>query len=183
MSNKTNRLAFNVAFCGIITALGVVIMFGSLIPSLAYAVPALTGMCIWTISEQVNTKWAYLSYGAVTLLSFMLIPELEADFFLLTFFGYYPTLCIVLDRIKNKFLKFIIKLGIFNAAIVLTYQILVIVLSAEEMLEGLEEFGQYGVYIFWGVGNIAFVIYDFCMVVIKECYIKAIKPKINKMLK
>ncbi len=183
MSKNTSNLAFNVAFCGIVSAISVMVMFGSLIPSLAYAVPAVSGILIWTICEQINFKWAMLSYIAVALLSFMLIPEIEANLFLIFFFGYYPTLREILDRIKNKILRFLAKLGIFNIAVVIAYNILVAVLSVEQMLEGLEDFGQYAVFVFWGIGNIAFVVYELCLGIIKEFYIKIIKPKLKVKLK
>ena len=181
--SKTNKLAFNVAFCGIVSALAVIVMFLSLIPSFAYAVPALAGMVVWTVSEHMKVKWAYLCYAAVGLISFMLIPEIEANLFYVFFFGYYPTLCILLEKIKNKVLRFIVKLGIFNAAVIIAYHITVFVLSAEEMLEGLEGFGEYAVLVFWGIGNVAFIIYDFAMITIKQAYTKVIKPKVAPKLK
>lgn len=180
---STARTTFKIAFCGIVSALSVIVMFISLIPSFAYAIPAVAGIFIWVISEQIGKKWAFLSYIAVALLSFMLIPEIEADFFFLSFFGYYPTLRFCLDKIKNKIIRFLIKLGIFNAAIVITYQILCILLSAEEMLEGLEDFGVYAVYILWGTGNIAFLLYDFFLGYMREIYVRFIKPRVAKIIK
>ena len=182
MSNP-NKTAFTVAFCGIVSALAVIVMFLSLIPSFAYAVPALAGMVIWTVSEHLKSKWAYLCYAAVGLISFMLIPEIEANLFYICFFGYYPTLCIVLEKIQNKLLCFLVKLAIFNASVIIAYNITVFVLSAEEMLEGLEGFGEYAVLVFWGIGNAAFIIYDFAMKTIKQAYIKVIKPKVAAKLK
>lgn len=181
--SKTNKLAFNVAFCGIVSAFAVIVMFLSLIPSLAYAVPALAGIVIWIVSEHMKVKWAYLCYAATGLISLMLIPELEANLFYIFFFGYYPTLCILLEKIKSGILRFLIKLGIFNITVVIAYNILVFVMSAEEMLEGLEDFGEYAVYIFWGIGNAAFIIYDISLGVIKQAYTKVIKPRISSKLK
>lgn len=181
--SKTNRLAFNVAFCGIVSALAVIVMFLSLIPSFAYAVPALAGIVIWTVSEHMKVKWAYLCYAAVGLISFMLVPEVEANLFYVFFFGYYPTLCILIEKITNKVIRFIVKLGIFNAAVVIAYNLTVFLLSAEEMLEGMEDFGEYAVYIFWGFGNIAFIIYDFALGVIKQAYSRVLKPRISSKLK
>jgi len=180
---KTNRLAFNVAFCGIVSAIAVIVMFLSIIPSFAYAVPALAGIVIWTVSEHLKVKWAYLCYAAVGLISFMLIPEVEADLFYIFFFGYYPTLCILIEKIKNKILRFLVKLGLFNIAVVIAYNITVLLLSAEEMLEGMEDFGEYAVYIFWAIGNVAFIIYDVALGVIKQAYTRVIKPKIASKLK
>lgn len=181
--SKQTKLAFSVAFCGIVTALATVFMFMSLIPSFAYVVPAFAGMVIWTVSQHMNVKWAYLCYGATGLLSLMLIPEPEANLFYLFFFGYYPTLCILLEKIKNKVLQFIVKLAVFNVSVIIAYNLLIFILSAEEMLEGMEIFGEFAVYAFWGIGNIAFIIYDICLKTIKEAYIKLIKPKVSAKLK
>lgn len=184
MAKKSpSRLSFNIAFCGIICAISVVTMFGSIIPAFAYAVPAVAGIFLWTISEQINIKWAYLSYAAVGFLSFILVPEIEANCFFVSLFGYYPILCENLKKIKNKIVRYIIKLVIFNVTVVITYNILCVILSADKMLEGMEEFGQYAVYVLWGLGLIAFIIYDLFLDVMKEMYIKVIKPKFNKLIK
>lgn len=179
--NNAAKLSLSVAFCGIVSALAVVIMFGSLIPSLAYAVPAAAGIVIYIVSEQLGKKWAYLSYLTVGLLSFVLIPELEADFFFLTFFGYYPTLRAELLRIKSRVLRLLAKLAVFNAAIVLTYRILCVILSADQMLEGLEEFGVYAVYILWGSGNLAFLLYDLFLDSVSRMYRVYLKPKLDRL--
>lgn len=181
--NKTQRLSFNIAFCGIISAISVMVMFGALIPSLAYAVPAISGILIWIICEQIDFKWAYLSYAAVVFLSFMLIPEIEANCFLLSLLGYYPTLCESLKNIKNKVIRYTVKLVIFNISAVATYQVLCVILSADKMLEGMESFGKYAVYVLWGMGLIAFVLYDLFLGTAKELYIKIIKPKFSKFIK
>lgn len=181
--NSTKQLSFRISFCAIISAMCIIFMFGALIPSLAYAVPAVAGILIWTICEQVNIKWAFLSYVVVTLLSFMLVPEIEANCFLLSFFGYYPTLCEILKRIKNKVLRYIIKLAVFNVSVVITYNVLCIILSSDKMLEGMDSFGQYAVYVLWGIGFVAFVLYDLFLDVAKDLYVKIIKVKLNKLMK
>ena len=158
-------------------------MFGSIVPALAYAVPAISGIVLWSISEQINKKWAYLSYGAVALLSLMLVPEMEANCFFILLLGYYPILCDDLKRIKNTVLRYLIKLLVFNITVVIAYNILCTILSADKMLEGMESFGQFAVYVLWGAGFIAFIIYDKFLDVAKELYIKIIKPKFNKLVK
>lgn len=181
--NSTKQLSFRISFCAIISAICVIFMFGALVPSLAYAVPAVAGILIWTICEQINIKWSFLAYAAVTLLSFMLIPEIEANFFLLSFFGYYPTLCEILKRINNRIVRYIVKLAIFNVSVVITYNILCIILSADKMLEGMESFGQYAVYVLWGMGLVAFILYDLFLDVAKDLYVRIIKNKLNKLMK
>lgn len=181
--NSIQKLSFNVAFCGIICAMSVVVMFGSLIPAFAYAVPAVAGILIWTVSEQINVKWAYLSYAAVGLLSFMLVPEIEANSFFISLLGYYPILCETLKKIKNKVLRYAVKLLIFNVTAIATYKVLCLVLSADKMLEGMEDFGVYAVYVLWGMGLVAFVLYDLFLITAKDLYIKIIKPRLKKLIK
>lgn len=181
--NSTQQLSFNIAFCGIISAMSVMIMFGALIPAFAYAVPAVAGMLIWTIAEQVGIKWAYLSYVAVTLLSFMLVPEIEANAFLLSLFGYYPTVCDSLKKISNKIIRYVVKLIIFNVSAIITYKVLCVILSADKMLEGMEDFGKYATLVLWGAGLIAFILYDLFLETYKELFIRFIKPKIKKLIK
>lgn len=177
------RLSLSVAFCGIFSAFAVVIMFASLIPSFAYAVPAVAGMVVWVVGEQLGRKWAYLSYIAVALLSFILIPELEADFFFLTFFGYYPTLRAALGRIKSRPLRALAKLAVFNAAVVLTYHILCALLSTEQMLEGMEDFGVYAVYVLWAAGNATFLLYDILLNSLGRIYAVSLKPRLRRLMK
>lgn len=181
--NTVGRLSFNVAFCGIISAISVITMFGSLIPSLAYVVPAIAGIFIWTIGEQINIKWAVLSYITVAILSFMLVPELEANFFFISLFGYYPTLCEKIKRINKKSLQYVVKLLIFNISAVLTYKILCFILSADQLLEGMESFGRWAPYVLWGMGLVAFVLYDLVLETYKGIYIKGVKPKFKKLMK
>lgn len=181
--NSPAGLSLSVAFCGIFSAFAVVIMFASLIPSFAYAVPAAAGIVVWIVGEQLGKKWAYLSYITVALLSFILIPELEADFFFLTFFGYYPTLRAELGRIKSRLLRALAKLAVFNAAVVLTYHLLCALLSAERMLEGMEDFGVYAVYVLWASGNVTFVLYDILLSSIGRIYDTFLKPRLRRLMK
>ncbi len=180
---KNAKLSISIALCGVMSALSVSVMFAALIPSLAYAVPAAAGIAVYIVGEQLGKKWAYLSYITVALLSFILVPEIEADFFFLTLFGYYPTLRSDLQRIKNKLLRFLAKLAVFNIAVVITYRVLCLIVPAEQLLEGMEDFGAYAVYVLWASGNVAFVLYDFFLNTVRELYAKILRPKLNKLMK
>ena len=175
--------AFNIAYCGIIVALSTVIMLAALIPSMTYVLPAVSGLCIWTVSEQINKKWGILAYGASAALCFMIIPEIEADLFYLFFFGYYPMVKEKLDEIKPKVLSVSAKFGVFNVSVVIAFFILSKIMNLEQILEGLEGFGDAAVYVLWGSANVAFVFYDICIKQIFYAFRKWIKPKINKKLK
>ncbi len=182
MAKRTGN-AFKIAYCGIIVALSAVIMLAALIPSLTYLLPAISGICIWTVSEQLDRKWGFLAYAASALLCFLLIPEIEADLYYLFFFGYYPLVKEPLHKIKPKLLSFATRLGVFNVSVVIAFFILSRIMNLEQILEGLEGFGDMAVYVLWGAANVAFVVYDLCLGNLFFAFRKWLKPKINKKLK
>lgn len=175
--------SFNIAYCGIIVALSTVVMLAALIPSLTYLIPEIAGLCIWTVSEQLNRKWGILAYIASAALCFMLIPEIEADLYYLFFFGYFPLIKEPLEKLRPKVLAFIVKLGVFNAAVVTAFFILSQIMNLEQILEGLEGFGDMAVYVLWGAANLAFIVYDYSLNSLFYAFRRWLKPKINKKLK
>ena len=72
--SKRGGTSFNIAYCGIVVALSVIVMLLALIPSMTYVLPAVSGIFIWTISDQINRKWGFLSYAASDVLCFLIIP-------------------------------------------------------------------------------------------------------------
>lgn len=182
MAKKLN-LSFRIAYCGITVALSIMIMFIALIPALTYALPAISGICLWTIKEQINRKWALLAYAACALLSFILVPEIEANMYFTMFFGYYPIISDLLEKIKPKFLAYIVKFAVFNIAVVIAFQVVCMIININQVLEGLEGFGDMAVYVLWGTANIAFLCYDICLGAVMYAFRKWLKPKFNKRIK
>ena len=180
---KRSDLSFNIAYCGIMVAFSVIIMLAALIPSMTYVLPAFAGLCIWTISEQINIRWGLISYAASAALCFMMIPEIEADLYYAFFFGYYPLIKELVEKIHPKFLAFIAKLGIFNVAVVIAFWILSHIMNLEQILEGMESFGDAAIYVLWGASNIAFIFYDFASGYLFYAFRKWLKPKFNKKLR
>ena len=176
-------LSFNIAYCGIMVAFSIIIMLAALIPSMTYVLPAFSGLCIWTISEQISRKWAFLSYAASAALCFILIPEIEADLYYAFFFGYYPLIKELIEKIRPKVLAFAAKLGIFNITVVIAFWILSHIMNLDQILSGLESFGDAAVYVLWGAANIAFLLYDFASGYLFYAFRKWLKPKFNKKLR
>ena len=181
--SRRSSLSFNIAYCGIIVAFSVIIMFAALIPSMTYVLPAFSGMCIWTVSEQISRKWGLLSFAASAVLCFVLIPEIEADLYYAFLFGYYPIIKELVEKIRPKILAFLAKFIIFNVMVVIAFWILSHIMNLDVIIEGLESFGEAAIYVFWGAANVVFLIYDFALGQIFYAFRKWIKPKFNKKLK
>ena len=159
-------------------------MFVSIIPSMTYIMPAIAGVIVWTVQAQINGRWAVLSYASAALLSLLLVPEMEAKTFFILLFGYYPLLREAINKsVSFKPARFVIKLGVFNAAAVLSYTLVVHLFGIGDVLDGLEGFGVYAVYVFWGMGNIAFFFYDFALTYIQYAFEHWIKPALNRKIR
>jgi hypothetical protein len=160
-------------------------MFAAVIPSLAYTLAAFSGILVWSVSKQIDRKWALLTYAAGAALAFILTPEPEAKTYFILIFGYYPLLRENIQRIKFRVLRLIVKLAVFNAAAVAAYFTVIFLfgVSAGVVLDGLEGFGRYAVYVFWASGNVAFFFYDFSLKYMMYAYIQWIKPKLDKKIR
>jgi hypothetical protein len=155
-------------------------MMVSIVPGFNYAIPAVSGIFIWSICFFISYKWALLSFVASALLSLLLIPEIEARVVYIAFFGYYPIIRDKLIAVKPVVLRFGVKLAIFNASCVASYHVLVAIIGIDKVLEGMEFTGEMAVYIFWGAANFAFLCYEICLSQLQFVMEKWIKPRFIK---
>jgi hypothetical protein len=172
---------YKIAFCGIITALGTVIMFlTSLIPIATYALPALAGIFIIPVVAEINTKWGFAVFAATSLVSFFLAGDREALLLYILFFGYYPIIYAFLDRIKAKLIRMIVKMLIFNTAMVIEMLIAVKLLGIQ--MESIGNLGNYSVLVLFILYNIVFWIYDYALKGLINIYFQKFHYKLNKYL-
>ena len=92
--------------------------------------------------------------------------------------GYYPILKYYLDQKKNRLLVWIVKLAVFNAAIVIFFLAFQYIFTSVDMLEGMEMFGKYAVFVLWAAANLFFFIYDYALTQLTDMYINWFRKKI-----
>ena len=123
-----NRMSFRVAFCGILAALMTVIMLvGPLIPTMTYVAPAAAGVFLIPVVWEFGGKAGGLLYAAVALLAFFLAPDKEAALCFVLLFGWYPVARPKLQHIRQKPVRLVVKLALFNAALLAIYALLLFV--------------------------------------------------------
>ena len=154
--NKSVRIAF----CGMVTALGTVLMFlTGLISIGTYAFPALAGVLNIVIVIEMGVRWAWPVYTATAVLSVLIAGDKEAALLFVLFFGYYPIIKAILERIGKKALTYLLKFAIFNAAMILGFFLAIHLLGVPE-----ESFPLAGIYLPWVflvLGNLVFLLYDY----------------------
>lgn len=173
------KKSLKITLCGIITALSVVMMLVSYFPYLTYSAPAIAGLFSIIPLIEIDKKWA----AAVYLLSSVLVlitAEPESKLLYVCFFGFYPIVKALIEKVKFKSVARLLKLAVFNAAIITVYLLLAKLFSVP--VDEFGEFGKYGVFVFWAVGNATFILYDYLVSKMALIYIFRIKPKTDKIL-
>ena len=130
-----NGLAYRVSLGGVISSLCVFFMFCSnLFPMLNYTIPTFAGFLMVVMIVETNAVWAFTTYASVSILSFLVTPNLEAALLFTLFMGYYPILRVYLQKVRNPALRWAIKLLVFNTAVFVFYMLFQYVFMTEDML-------------------------------------------------
>ena len=162
-----------------IAALSVVFMLFSYLPTVTYAVPAVTGLLIMVPVIEINKKWAFGAYLAASVLIF-LTGEMESKLLYILFFGYYPIVKSLLEQCKKPVIEWIGKLLVFNASMLLLYGLFAALFGIST--EDFGTFGKYGALLFLAFGNAVFVLYDIAVSRMAGLYGR-IQPALSKYLK
>ena len=165
---------------GIFGALSIVIMLvGGYLPIATFVAPIFAGICLVPVAMELGIRPALLTYVGVAILSaFFVFPvDPEAAFFFIMFMGYYPIIQPYFAKIKSKALRYLLKLGIFNIAIVACYTLLLFVFVSPALQE---EFAGFAVWMWLGlllIGNVLFVVYDILLDKVRIIYIHRVRKQ------
>jgi len=149
-----------IALSGVFAGLSLALMWMvSFVPSMDYALPAAAGMLTLLLVAELGPAWPLGVYVAASALSALLLPNKMVALLYAMFFGYYPVLRHVLEKKLPKWLAWICKFAVFNAAMVAGYYLAVFVFNIELSDFG-PTFGKYAAVIMLGMGNFSFILYD-----------------------
>lgn len=165
-----------ITFCSMMAALASAFMLTSYFPYLTYAIPAISGLFIMVNVIEFGCKWGFVSYLASAFPVFLL-AETESKLMYVCFFGFYPVIKALTEKMGKPILEWIIKFIVFNASVITVYLLLSGVFGMS--LEDFGELGKYGAYILLGMGNIVFVLYDIAVSRMAMFYFGVVKPKIK----
>lgn len=179
LSMKRNvRKTYALAFSAVIAALSLVfLLVTGFIPVGTYALPCIAGALLAAVVIEAGYISAFAVYAVVSLLSFLLVADKEAALYYTAFLGFYPVLKGLIERIKRRFLQYILKFLVFNACIVGAFFVSIFILSVPK--ESFELFGVYLPWVFLIAGNIIFLIYDVCLTRIISQYITQWRKKLK----
>lgn len=149
---------------GMVSALSVVIMLlTNIMPSMMYVIPIVTGAIVFAVSEIIEKKWALGVFFVTSLISFILLTDKEAALNYTLFFGYYPLLKPVYEKLP-KVISWVVKLLGFNIAITIIGLIVTFIFKLPFLDEDL---GKFTIPLFALLFNVVFVMYDIMFTVFK----------------
>ncbi len=164
-----------------VTALSVIIMMLTVIPVLTYTAPAFAGILLMLIVIEMNKKWAFGVYVAVSVLGLLLATDKEASVMYIAFFGYYPILKAVLEAKLPRAAEYILKFLIFNVSMIVSYFVLIKVFGMP--MDDMNELGKYGPLILLAMGNVVFLLYDVALTKLVIVYQMKFQKRFRKLFK
>lgn len=179
MKDGGRNKALSVTFCGMMAALGAVLMLlGGVLAVFTYAAPLLASVCLIPVLREFGKKSAWLCWLATAVICVLLCPDKELAFFY-TVFGYYPVLRGVLQRIRSKPLRIAVKLAYFAAAEAALYAFLCFVLRLDALLSELQTTAPYLNALFFLGLLAALLVYDAALGGVFRIYELRIRPKLR----
>lgn len=171
--------AFAVTFCGMMAALGVVLMLaGSVLAVLTYAAPLLASICLIPVLAEFGSGRAWLCYIVSAVLCVLLCPDKELAFFYV-FLGYYPIVRPYFMRISSRLARVPAKLVFFAVIVGLLYLFLCFVLRLDAVLKEMGEAGALMNALFFIGLTACLMIYDVALGTAEQFYMKRIRPKLR----
>ena len=145
-----------IAACGMMAALSIVMLvLGAVLEIGLYAAPMLAGLCLLPIEHNYGKKYQATLWIAVSILSFILVPNVEENLMYLGVFDCYPVIRPLFEKLP-KALRIFTKFLYFNTVTVLIELLVLWVIAPEVMGWGFALLLLF-------LGNVTFLLYDFLL--------------------
>ena len=168
-----------IAFSGMVSALCILCMLVTgVFPYATYALPAIAAVLLTSVVIEAGKRYALSAYVAVSVLSLILTPDIEAKLVFIVFLGYYPVLKAFFEGKYSRKIALIMKVCSFNVTMIASYFVVIGIFR-----ELAEEFVLFGVnlpIVFLFLGNIIFLLLDRGMDNMIGLYIQRLHPIVRR---
>lgn len=174
--DQARRQSRKTALCGMMAALSVVILcLGGLIPLATFACPMLAMVCLIPAVCEYGQGTALLLYGAAAILGLLLCSDKEIAF-LYAFLGWYPAVRAKLHCVP-KAVRWLVKCGLFSAAMLAMYALLLCLFRLEAVVEEFSEYSAAMTVALLVLGNVTFLVFDQALARLTTLYQKKQKAR------
>ena len=113
-----------IALSGLLSAVALVLLYlAGLIPSGWIGVTAVAGLAVAVAVSSAGLQCGFMTYIVSGLLAVLLIPAKQTALVYGAMFGLYPLLKLLIERVKNRVLEYLLKLVFFNVILFALYHI------------------------------------------------------------
>lgn len=167
-----------VALGGVMGAIALVFLLGTVFPYATFALPAMAGLALVPVAIEAGRRWGWLTFAAVAALNLLLTPSLEAKILFVAFLGYYPLLKLSLDPL-SPWVSWPVKFALFNATIIAAYWVMLKVFALES--ETFELFGVHLPALLLLIANVTFLMFDVASRMLLDMYMRTLHPRLQRM--
>jgi len=153
---KGNTRALSLTALSVAGAVAILYM-GTFVPTMSLTVAAIAALFTAVCVIEGGFKYGALCFAATAILGLLIVPNWALALLYLTFFGGYPLIKSIAERQRSQTLGWGIKLIVFFAVLTLYMTLL------QDLMLGAILAADWAFYIVYGVGVIAFIVYDIGM--------------------
>ena len=167
------------AFCGIFTAFGVILLLMTgLFPMAEFALPAIAGLLPVVLVIESEKKYAVLTFFATAILGAILCPLKESALYYAAFLGFYPIVKSSFEQCKSRITEWLCKICLFvvMAFLILFAGCFLGFFSAAALL-------AMGIPLLCGSALLflaAFIVYDLAVTRLISGYLFLLRPRISR---
>lgn len=174
--------ARQISIGAIFSAISFMMVFLSMYMPLTYLWVMLGGFGIMVIMTEAGARTATLAYITVSILCFILLPNISRAITFVLLTGYYPIIKVWLDNITRGSVRRVIKLLVFLMYSIVSTWITVQILG---LAVGFEQLGHLRIHILIPLAQLTIygIAYDYVLKELKQKYVEKIRPKILSSLK
>jgi hypothetical protein len=170
MSKKTRTLTMSALF----SALTVVsLYFASIWPTGLFGIVAFSSLFVAAAVIETGVPSGIYVYVISSVLGMLLLPNRAAPLLYIAFFGYYPVVKSLIEKIKGAASVLVLKLIVFNAALTIIWFFM------NELILGVGKILP-GVFLMFLAGSVVFVIFDYGYSKLIRYYIERVYKYTNK---
>ena len=165
------------ALGGIMAAVSIVLMLlSAVVPTMSYGLPALCGVLTTLVVIECGDRAALLMYGAVSILSLLLLPAKESAVVYLLVFGWYPVAKRRIESINKPVLEWGLKLAAVAIPVAVGSAVAIAMFGLEALFG--EDIAGWMIPLLYIAAAAVFVVYDIALTRLISAYLNAIRPKI-----
>ena len=170
MNKKTRNLSLSALF----TAFAVISLYiASIWPTGQLGLTAVASLFVTAAIIESGISYGIYVYIVSSAISMLIVPNRLTPVLFILFFGYYPVIKSLIEKLKYKILQILTKLLVFNISFIIIYYLF------SELIIAFIRF-DLNVFIIFLIGNIIFLLFDYGYTKLIWFYINRISNLIKK---